>query len=188
MLHPYLLFACKCLFPGDSWFTNSEALLYEETLHWSQEMKQICWQHGLRVGFKIWLTFTNKSCRTSLYLSKVVGFWCKPVCLYFIGTYIMLMLMHVCNKVKRSFFLTIAVLFGTHTTMAVCLFVTLFDACHILWTMHARVLKFHIWIPHGKIADCIFFLVRVISLSGVMLLWKNQNEILSAKYFENYLS
>ena len=24
------------------------------------------------------------------------------------------------------------------------------DACHILWTMHARVLKFHIWIPHGK--------------------------------------
>ena len=33
------------------------------------------------------------------------------------------------------------------------------DACHILRTMHARVLKFHIWIPHGKIADrCFFFL------------------------------
>ena len=32
------------------------------------------------------------------------------------------------------------------------------DACNILWTMHARVLKFHIWIPHGKIADpCFFF-------------------------------
>ena len=30
-------------------------------------------------------------------------------------------------------------------------------ACHILWTMHAWVLKFHIWIPHGKIADHIFF-------------------------------
>ena len=27
------------------------------------------------------------------------------------------------------------------------------DACHILWTVHSRVLKFHIWIPHGKIAD-----------------------------------
>ena len=27
------------------------------------------------------------------------------------------------------------------------------DACHILQTMHARVLKFHIWVPHGKIAD-----------------------------------
>ena len=26
------------------------------------------------------------------------------------------------------------------------------DACHILWTMHVRVLKFHIWIPRGKIA------------------------------------
>ena len=31
------------------------------------------------------------------------------------------------------------------------------DACHILWTVHARVLKFHIWIPHGKIADTYFF-------------------------------
>ena len=32
-------------------------------------------------------------------------------------------------------------------------------------TVHARVLKFHIWIPHGKIADTrFFFLVRVISV------------------------
>ena len=42
------------------------------------------------------------------------------------------------------------------------------DACHILRTVHARVLKFHVWIPHGKIADPYFFLVRVVSLSGVM--------------------
>ena len=42
------------------------------------------------------------------------------------------------------------------------------DACHILRTVHARVLKFHIWIPHGKITDSYFFLIRVISLSGVM--------------------
>ena len=61
-------------------------------------------------------------------------------------------------------------------------------ACHILWTLYARVLKFHIWIPHGKIADHIFFLVQVISLSGVMPLWKNQHEILSARYLEKYLS
>ena len=26
-------------------------------------------------------------------------------------------------------------------------------------TVHARVLKFHIWIPHGKIADARFFFV-----------------------------
>ena len=46
-------------------------------------------------------------------------------------------------------------------------------ACHIFWTVHARVLKFHIWIPYGQIADTrFFFLVRVISLSGVMPLWK----------------
>ena len=31
------------------------------------------------------------------------------------------------------------------------------DACHILWTVHAGVLKFHIWISHGKIADPYFF-------------------------------
>ena len=51
-------------------------------------------------------------------------------------------------------------------------------ACHILWTVHTRVLEFHIWIPHGKIADtCFYFLDQVISLFGVMPLWKNQNEI-----------
>ena len=27
------------------------------------------------------------------------------------------------------------------------------DACHIFRTLHARVLKFHILIPHRKIAD-----------------------------------
>ena len=62
------------------------------------------------------------------------------------------------------------------------------DACHILWTVPARVLKFHIWIPHGKIADPYFFLVQVISLSGVMPLWKKLNEILSARSLETYMS
>ena len=27
------------------------------------------------------------------------------------------------------------------------------DACHILCTVHTRILKFHIWIPHGKIVS-----------------------------------
>ena len=31
------------------------------------------------------------------------------------------------------------------------------DSCCILRTLHARVLKFHIWIPHGKIADPYFY-------------------------------
>ena len=39
---------------------------------------------------------------------------------------------------------------------SMCPFVTLFDACHVLLTVHARVLKFHIWIPHGKISDPYF--------------------------------
>ena len=32
-----------------------------------------------------------------------------------------------------------------------------FFLCSILRTMHARVLKFHIWIPHGKITDLYFY-------------------------------
>ena len=75
-----------------------------------------------------------------------------------------------------------------------------------LKTVHARVLKFHIWIPHEKYLTHVFFLVQVLFLSGVMPLWiksewslmhaisyeqcpfevmplwKNQNEILSARY------
>ena len=30
-------------------------------------------------------------------------------------------------------------------------------------TVHARVLKFHIWIPHGKIADIRFFFLSELS-------------------------
>ena len=53
---------------------------------------------------------------------------------------------------------------------------TLFDACHVLWTLQAMVLKFHIWISHEKIDDPYFFLL---SLSWVMPLQKYRNEILS---------
>ena len=53
---------------------------------------------------------------------------------------------------------------------SVCPFVKLFCACHILRTLHARVLKFYIWVPNEKIADSYFFsclacLFRVMSLS-----------------------
>ena len=44
-------------------------------------------------------------------------------------------------------------------------FVTLFDACHTLWTMHARVLKFHIWIPQEKIADPYYYPANLYILS-----------------------
>ena len=42
---------------------------------------------------------------------------------------------------------------------SICPFVTLFDACHVLRTQHAKVLKFYIWVPREKIADLYFFLV-----------------------------
>ena len=41
--------------------------------------------------------------------------------------------------------------------LCICMSVTLFDALHITWTVHARVLKFQIWIPYVKIADPYFF-------------------------------
>ena len=61
------------------------------------------------------------------------------------------------------------------------------DACHILWTVYAWVLKFHIWIPHGKKADPYFFLVCVISLPWVRPFEKIKM-ILSASYLKKYLS
>ena len=54
----------------------------------------------------------------------------------------------------------------------VCPSVMLFYATCNFGTVHARVLKFHIWIPHGKITDQYFFLVLVISLFGIMPLLK----------------
>ena len=35
------------------------------------------------------------------------------------------------------------------------------DACHILWTVHARVLKFHIWILMEKKLAHMYFLVHL---------------------------
>ena len=52
-------------------------------------------------------------------------------------------------------------------------------------TVHARALKFHIWIPHGKVVDSHVFLVRVVTLFGFMHLWKNQNAIWCMPYLPN---
>ena len=53
--------------------------------------------------------------------------------------------------------------------------------------MHARVLKFHIWIPHGKIADLYFFSCPSYLPFSSYASLKNQNEIMSARYLEKYL-
>ena len=46
---------------------------------------------------------------------------------------------------------------GAYYFAFVCPFVKLFCACHILKTLHARVLKFYIRVPNEKIADPYFF-------------------------------
>ena len=58
---------------------------------------------------------------------------------------------------------------------SICPFVKLFSACHILRTLHARVLKFYIWVPNEKIADpYVFFLVLHVCLE-LCPFEKNQN-------------
>ena len=70
---------------------------------------------------------------------------------------------------------------------SVCPFVTLFDACHILWTVLARVLKFHI-ISHGKIAGRRFFSCpSYLPFWSYALLKKSVWNIVS-KNLEKYLS
>ena len=46
-----------------------------------------------------------------------------------------------------------------------------YDFCHFE-TVHVRVTTFHIWVPHGKIADLYFFLFQIIPLFGVKPLLK----------------
>ena len=43
--------------------------------------------------------------------------------------------------------------------------VKLFGAKHNFRYMHTRVFNFHMWIPHEKIGDTYFFLIRIMPLS-----------------------
>ena len=62
----------------------------------------------------------------------------------------------------------------------VCPFIKLFCACHILRTLHARVLKFYIWVPNEKIADP-YFVSCLACLFKVMPLWKKSELNLVSK-------
>ena len=53
-------------------------------------------------------------------------------------------------------------------------------ACHILRTLHARVLKFYIWVPNEKIADP-YFVSCLACLFKVMPLWKKSELNLMSK-------
>ena len=44
-----------------------------------------------------------------------------------------------------------------------------YDACHSLWTMHARVLKIQIGISHGKTSEPYFFLPELPPFLSVIL-------------------
>ena len=72
------------------------------------------------------------------------------------------------------------ILFCLH--LSIRLFVrssSFFCACHILRTLHARVLKFYIWVPNEKIADP-YFVSCLACLFKVMPLWKKSELNLKA--------
>ena len=77
--------------------------------------------------------------------------------------------------------------------MALCNFGHFYIACFLMHSitferawLHARVFKFHVWIPHEKIADSCFFshpdYAPFLSYGPS----KKLNEILAAKYLQNY--
>ena len=73
------------------------------------------------------------------------------------------------------------ILFCLH--LSIRLFVrssSFFCACHILRTLHARVLKFYIWVPNEKIADP-YFVSCLACLFKVMPLWKKSELNLVSK-------
>ena len=73
------------------------------------------------------------------------------------------------------------ILFSLH--LSIRLFVrssSFFCACHILRTLHARVLKFYIWVPNEKIADP-YFVSCLACLFKVMPLWKKSELNLVSK-------
>ena len=54
--------------------------------------------------------------------------------------------------------------------------------------MHAKVLKFHIYISHEKIAaTCFFFLLGLFPFPEFWPFEKNMDEVLSAKYLKKLL-
>ena len=58
----------------------------------------------------------------------------------------------VSNKFDEAYYLP------SFVRLSVCPFVeAFFCVCHILRTLHARVLKFYIWVPSEKVADLKFF-------------------------------
>ena len=59
---------------------------------------------------------------------------------------------------------------------------------HNIWTVHVRVLKFQIWIPHEKIADTYFFPSGLCPFPELWPFEKHMGEILSVKYLKNYWS
>ena len=59
---------------------------------------------------------------------------------------------------------------------------------HLPKTVHARVLKFHIWIPYGKVADPYFFLVKLSPFGELCPIEKIRMKLCQQNYPEKYLS
>ena len=69
-----------------------------------------------------------------------------------------------------------------------CVLASVRNACRILGTMSDRVLKFHIWIHHQKLADPCFLWSELSPFLELCAFVENHNESLSARYLKKYLS
>ena len=81
--------------------------------------------------------------------------------------------------------LMLHIILPSFVRLSACPFVKLFCVCHILRTLHARVLKFYIWFPNEKIADPYFFpcpacLLRVMLLSKKIRIKSCEQDILKS--------
>ena len=50
-----------------------------------------------------------------------------------------------------------------HIGFRLCVRASVHVSIHSSRTLHARILKFHTWIPHGKIVDVLFFFLSELS-------------------------
>ena len=73
--------------------------------------------------------------------------------------------------------------------MCACVRASVHHACSILGPKHARVLKFHIWSHHKKLADpCFFFFSELSPLLDLCPFGEDHYESLSVRYLKKCLS
>ena len=97
--------------------------------------KIILWQKMTKIWLKIWLKVKENGTK-KIKLAKMVAKEKK------------ILVRTLCPQFQME--LMGHIILPSFVHASVCPYVKLFSACHILRTLHARVLKFYIWVPNEK--------------------------------------